>query len=287
MTATIITGAADDRRAVEATRQPARVVAVDRGAGNVVVLLHGFPGNAQDWEAVAAALEQEYRVIVPDLLGFGHSDAPDAFAGLTITAQADALERLLAERNVTRCVLVGQDYGGPIAVTLAARRPDLVAGLVLSSCNLFRDPALQAPMKLLPVSGIGRAVEAALFSPPSLRYMARNGTRRGERLPAVNSLSEVASIRTIFATILRDLPTHFGAVEDALPMLTVPVLVAWGDRDPFFAVPHARRAAAAIAGARLQLYQGAGHFPHLEVTETYARDIAGLCEISFSARHAS
>ena len=283
MTATIITGAADDRRAVGVTHQPARMAAVDKGAGNVVVLLHGFPGNAQDWEAVAAALEQDFRVIVPDLLGFGRSDAPGAFAGLTITAQADALERLLAERGVARCVLVGQDYGGPIAVTLAARRPDLVAGLVLSSCNFFRDPALQAPMKLLPVPGIGRAVEAALFSPPSLRYMARNGTRRGKRLPAVNSPSEVASIRTIFATMLRDLPTHFGAVEDALPALTVPVLVAWGDRDPFFDVPHARRSADAIPGARLRLYEGAGHFPHLEVTETYARDIATLGAAAFAA----
>jgi len=72
-------------------------------------------------------------------------------------------------------------------------------------------------------------------------------------------------------------------VEDALPALTVPVLVAWGDRDPFFDVPHARRSADAIPGARLRLYEGAGHFPHLEVTETYARDIATLGAAAFAA----
>ncbi len=283
MTTMIITGSAVDRRAADAAHHPARMVAMEQGTGDVVVLLHGFPGNARDWEAVATALSRKFRVIVPDLLGFGRSDAPNSFVELNIAAQSAALEHLLAERNGTRCVLVGQDYGGTIAVTLAARRPDLVAGLVLSSCNFFRDPALQAPMKLLPVPGIGRAVEAVLFSPPSLRTMARNGTRRGERLPAVNSPSEVASIRTIFATILRDLPAHFGTVEDALPVLAVPVLVAWGDRDPFFAVPHARRAADAIPSARLRLYEGVGHFPHFEVTETYARDIATLCAAAFAA----
>lgn len=271
-----------DRRAA-GTTQPIRMAAIEEGTGQVIVLLHGFPGNARDWGAVATTLSPNYRVIVPDLLGFGRSDAPNDIAGLNIAAQSAALEHLLAERNVTRCVLVGQDYGGPIAVALAARRPDLVVGLVLSSCNFFRDPALQAPMKLLPVPGIGRAVEAALFSPPSLRYMAHNGTRSGKRLPAVNSAAEVRSIHTIFATILRDLPTHFGAVEDALPALAVPVLVAWGDHDPFFAVPHARRAADAIPGARLRLYEGVGHFPHLEVTETYACDIAALCAEVFSA----
>ncbi len=89
------------------------------------------------------------------------------------------------------------------------------------------------------------------------------------------------------ATILRDLPAHFGAVEDALAALAAPVLVAWDDRDPFFAVPHARRAADAIPGARLRLYQGAGHFPHLEVTDADVSDIATLSAEAFDAARAS
>lgn len=174
---------------------------------------------------------------------------------------------------MTRFALVGHDYGGPVA--LAARQPERVSHLVLSACNVFRDPPLQPPMRLLPAPGIGRVVEARLFSVPAVRMMAKSGTRLGDIYPAANPPEELRSLRLIFANGLRGLE-RFGGVEDALPGLRMPVLVAWGERDPFFVVAHAKRVAASVSQGRLALYPGVGHFPHIEVAAQYAADISNF-----------
>lgn len=64
--------------------------------------------------------------------------------------------------------------------------------------------------------------------------------------------------------------------EDALPRLTMPVLVAWGERDPFFPTAHAQRIAASVPHGRLKVYPGVGHFPHIEAAAQYAADIRDL-----------
>ncbi len=247
----------------------------ESGQGKPVVLVHGFPGNAQDWGRVAAALAASHRVIQPDLLGFGQSVKPSSFAEVWVEAQVAALEAQLDARKIERFALVGHDYGGPVAVALAARRAERVTHLVLSACNVFRDPPLQPPMRLLPVPGFGRVVEAGLFSSLAIKLMGKSGTRQGDVYPVTNPPDELRSLRLIFATALRDLE-HFGVVEDALPSLTMPALVAWGERDPFFPIAHAQRITASVPRGQLQVYPGVGHFPHIEAAAQYAADIHDL-----------
>lgn len=247
----------------------------ESGRGMPVVLVHGFPGNAQDWKRVAAALAASHRVIQPDLLGFGQSAKPASFEEVWVEAQAAALAEQLDALGVERFALVGHDYGGPVAVALAARRPEQVTHLALSACNVFRDPPLQPPMRLLPVPGVGRLVEAGLFSAPAIKLMGKSGTRQGDVYPVTNPPDELRSLRLIFANALRDLE-RFGVVEDALPRLTMPVLVAWGERDPFFSTAHAQRIAASVLHGQLKVYPGVGHFPHIEAAAQYAADIHDL-----------
>lgn len=247
----------------------------ESGQGTPVVLVHGFPGNARDWERVAGTLAASHRVIQPDLLGFGQSTKPASFEEVWVEAQAAALAAQIDARGVERFALVGHDYGGPVAVALAARRPQRVTHLVLSACNVFRDPPLQPPMRLLPVPGVGRVVEAGLFSAQAIKMMGKSGTRQGNVYPVTNPPDELRSLRLIFANGLRDLE-RFGVVEDALPRLTMPVLVAWGERDPFFSTAHAQRITASVPHGRLKVYPRVGHFPHIEATAHYAADIADL-----------
>ncbi len=94
--------------------------------------------------------------------------------------------------------------------------------------------------------------------------------------PARNDPGEVRTIRTIFATVLRDLPTYYAEIEAALSRISVPTLVAWGTRDPFFSAEHGRRTAALIPTARFVPYEGAGHFVPIERPDSLAADIRAL-----------
>lgn len=244
--------------------------------GDAIVILHGFPGNAQDWLPLARRLAGQYRVIVPDLRGFGRSDYPDSFDELSVQAQAQAILSALDRAGTDRFALVGHDFGMAIAVKLAVLAGGRVRGVVLSAGNVFRDPPLQPPMRLLPLPVVGSIAEAALFSGPAIRWMGTNGVKLNGNTPTINSPKEVRSIRTIFATALRELDVSFGPVEDALPRLQAPVLVIWGERDPFFNVDHARRVVDALPEAKLIVYDGVGHFPHLEAPDRLLADITAF-----------
>src|SRR5688500_15173669 len=100
--------------------------------GPTVVLIHGIPGSHRSWVEVATLLADRYRVAVPELVGWG-DDNPQA--DLRASAQASFLAQSLEEASITSAVIVGHDFGGPIALSLYADRPDLFVGLALLATN--------------------------------------------------------------------------------------------------------------------------------------------------------
>jgi pimeloyl-ACP methyl ester carboxylesterase len=101
-----------------------------RGAGEPIVLIHGFPTSSHLWLEVVAKLPPGHRVVVLDLLGFGRSDAP-LHADYTIAAHAERLVRLLDALRIDRAYLVGHGTGGPIAMWAALNFPERVSRLAL------------------------------------------------------------------------------------------------------------------------------------------------------------
>ncbi|MGH9151732.1 MAG: alpha/beta fold hydrolase [Acidimicrobiales bacterium] len=134
------------------------------GRGFPVVLVHGIPGSARTWGGVARRLAERHRVAVPDLLGFGSSTRPTAARQLHAEGQADALGDALDALGIDRMVLVGHDFGGPVAVTCASRRPERVAGLVLLATNAFGDSPVPFPLSLVTAPVVGPAASRLLFS---------------------------------------------------------------------------------------------------------------------------
>ncbi|MFC6905415.1 alpha/beta hydrolase [Halalkalicoccus tibetensis] len=104
--------------------------------GGPLVFLHGIPTNSYLWREVAPAFEDERRVIVPDMVGYGSSDMHDGF-DRSIRAQEIAVEDLLSGLGIDSCTFVGHDLGGGVGLRLAAHRPDLVEELVLSNAVAY------------------------------------------------------------------------------------------------------------------------------------------------------
>lgn len=251
------------------------------GSGPTVVLLHGIPGQGRAWDRVHAGLDGAFDVVLPDLIGFGHSDRPPrpAIENVGPAAQAAGVAALLDELGVRRATVVGHDFGVPVSVLLAATRPDLVGALSLLAGNTFPDTPIPFPLSLTTAPGIGGLFSRLLFSAPSLTLMLRQGTGPGTAPPDagvyLGDRGQRRTIATIFSGALTRLAELYSPVAVALEDLEVPVLVGWGDRDPFFPLEQGERTAAA-AHARLHVFHGAGHFlPHERPAEV-AREIAAF-----------
>jgi pimeloyl-ACP methyl ester carboxylesterase len=127
----------------------------DGDAGDpALVFLHGATLDHRSWDPQVEALRSRHRVVVPDLRGHGESAAPEPFA---FASAVDDVVTLLDELGLERVGLVGLSLGGNIAQEIVHRDPGRVAALVVadSTCNTAARHALQAPMSIAALSGLG------------------------------------------------------------------------------------------------------------------------------------
>lgn len=110
----------------------------EAGEGPLVILLHGFPELWYSFRHQLGALaEAGYRAVAPDQRGYGATDAPSAVHDYTLMHLAGDIVGLFDALDEDSAVVVGQDWGSPVATTLALFRPDLVRGLVMLSTPYF------------------------------------------------------------------------------------------------------------------------------------------------------
>lgn len=157
--------------------QSHQIAAYTEGEGEVIIFLHGWPTNAQLWEAQVDALKQTHRVITLDWLGFGASDKP-ADHHYTFTDQKEQLNAVI-EALVPpdqKLTLIGHDIGGPPTILWASENPQRVARLILLNTILypFKTPldAFSEVILSLPL------LRDIFVSPLGLRLVMRTNTRR-------------------------------------------------------------------------------------------------------------
>jgi pimeloyl-ACP methyl ester carboxylesterase len=248
------------------------------GTGEAIVLIHGLAGSSLTWREVMPTLAKKYDVIAPDLLGHGESAKP--MGDYSLGAMASGLRDLLAILDVERATIVGQSFGGGVAMQLAYQHPELCDRLVLvGSGGLGREvswilrlcslPGAEQLMPLIfprPVAGIGDAIGGFLHD-------------RGMRAPLVGEMWRAysslagAENRKAFVRTMRGVIEPSGQTVSALDRLylagNLPTLIVWGDRDAIIPVDHAHAAHEAIPGSRLEILDGVGHFPHAEDPERF------------------
>jgi len=234
-----------------------------RGEGNPVVLLHGQPGSAGDWKAVADDLARDHLVIVPDRPGYGRSGGRAAgFAG-----NAMAVTQLLERLEVDRAVLVGHSWAGGVVLQAALEFSDRARGIVLVS-SVAPDEPLGKLDHLLARPLIGTALAAVTLSTAG-RLLSWGPARvfAGWKLrdQAKEDLAEMArswrrrSTWNSFAIEQRALVHELPLLASHLSRLDLPATVVAGSIDRVVPIQVSRRLAASIPGALLEEVQGAGH----------------------------
>lgn len=233
--------------------------------GPAVVLIHGIPGSSRAWTGVAKGLADGHRVLVPDLLGFGTCHSA---GDLNAEAQARALAGSLDQEGIEKATIVGHDFGGPIAMTLYSSRPDLFEAFGLLATNAFPDTPIPFPLSTVNWPLLGNSMARLVFSTPALKIMLR--------MYGSNELGNPISVRAIFTDALQNLPERYGHYPAVLASVSVPSLVMWGDRDPFFPVEQGRRVADLLGDVEFTVVKRAGHFLPEQNPTDVAAAIAAL-----------
>lgn len=109
----------------------------EQGQGEPIVLLHGYCGSSEYWDKVVPLLSDKYRVIVPDLRGHGHSDAP--LGAYSIEQMADDVMKLLDELKIDKVTLFGHSLGGYITLSFTQRYASRLNGFGLIHSTGFPD----------------------------------------------------------------------------------------------------------------------------------------------------
>ena len=241
---------------------------VDQGRAKErpVLLLHGNPTWSFLWRKVIDDLEG-FRAVAPDLLGLGFSDRLPKLDDHSVDRHADAVAELVCALDLEDQILVGQDWGGPIAASVGARLPERVAGLVLANTAIalpriprgtaFHRFARLPMLSELVFRGLGFPQIALRFTQGDRRSI-RGDVARAYRWPLRRWADRVAPLA--MARMVPDGPDH-----PSMPALRRgqawalgfkgPVSLVWGTRDP-------------ILGRALARHQRA--FPRAEVTRTQA-----------------
>lgn len=236
-----------------------------------VVLLHPFPLDPSAWDAVAASLRPRHEVHAPALPGFGGAAR---LARPSIDGYADAIAALIADLAPARVVVAGNSMGGYVALSLAARRPELLAGLALVDTKAEGDDPAQREARDRGIATIrdeGPAPFLDALLPRLLAPGAPGALARHVR--AIADRQDPEGLADALAA-MRDRPDR----SPDLAGIDAPSLVVVGEEDAGTPPGVARALAGALPRARLEIVPRAGHLVPLEDPATLARLLEELLE---------
>lgn len=250
-------------------------VYLEGGQGEPLMLLHGFGGNKDTFTRVSRFLIKHYRVIIPDIIGFGESARPSQ-ADYSLSAQVERLRALSQALRLKNLHLGGNSMGGQIALLYSSLHPAEVNSLWLLNPALARNSFTNEVLKALADSGqnllVARNVrefqgvmELGMSKPPfipkpMLEVLAQERIQNAD-------LEE-----RIFQKILDD------SVEDEIRGMETPTLVVFGKHDRIISIDTANILSKLLANSKVVVVPNAGHVPMFERPRQCANDYVSFRE---------
>jgi len=238
----------------------------ESGAGAPVVFLHGYLMGARLWDPVVRLLEGEFRCLAPELPFGAHPVPMRAGADLTTAGLGRLVADFLSALDLSDVTLVGNDSGAAVAQVVAARHAGRLGGLVLATGDAFdnyppkpfrpliaaaRTGTLTAPLAMLKArrprslpTAYGWLTHGDLPHDLIDQWVAAYFADRGVR----------SDLRRLTAALGND--AFMNQIATELVTFSRPALLAWAADDKFFPAEHARRLAAILPDARVELIPG-------------------------------
>jgi pimeloyl-ACP methyl ester carboxylesterase len=246
------------------------------GEGDPLLAIHGFPSASWDWHAILPGLVPRFRVIAPDLLGFGWSDKPRPFQ-YSIFDQADRLEALLVSLRVSRVHLLAHDYGDTVAQELLARHEDRGGeGLAIASCvllngGIFPETHHARPIQKLLATPLGplvaRLTSRRAFARSLHAIFGRDTPPSDELTDELWTLLRHADghlVVPLLIDYIRERREHRERWVGALQRTKVPLTVIDGTADPVSGADMLARWRELVPHGKAIELPGIGHYPQVE-----------------------
>ena len=234
---------------------------------NTLVLIHGLGASAERWNQVIPLFADNFRVVVPDLIGFGYSDKPTA--DYTPGFFSEFLEKFFTASNIIRPNIIGSSLGGQISAEYASSHSQDIEKLILvSPSGVMKQstPALDAyimaalyPNELSAknafelMEGSGRDVEESIV----------NGFIERMQLPN----AKLAFMSTILGL------KNSESITTKLQNISIPTLIIWGSTDPVIPITHADHFVSSIQDCRFYRMDGCGHTPYVQDPHTFSSKV--------------
>jgi 3-oxoadipate enol-lactonase len=250
------------------------VNAAQFGEGPPLFLFHSLLSDRASFHAIIPRLSQSFRVFVPELPGFGRSSAVDG----GLAAVADRMAEFVKEAADGRdAIVLGNGYGGFVALQMAIRHSDIASRLVLADCGAaFSEPGRQAFRSMAAASqdkGLAAITDVAMLRLFAPEFQAQHPDLMRDRREA----------------FLKTDPEVFRAACEALAALdlrpelkkvTVPTLVLVGEFDEATPPPMSHELSAGLPNARLIIVPGCAHVPQLQAPELFLQTIGKFLQIN-------
>ncbi|MBV9471376.1 MAG: alpha/beta fold hydrolase [Solirubrobacterales bacterium] len=254
-----------------------RIHYLDEGSGDTVLLLHGNPAWSFLYRKIIAGLRDEFRCVAPDYPGYGLSSVGPAGYQYTPREHSKVVERFIEALELRDLTVMVQDWGGPIGLGLAGRRPELIRALIIG--NTFAWPNTELRIRgfsAIMGGAIGRTLTEAFNLVPRFFFWRgfaqplAAGVRdaymapwrdRARRLPATIGPRQLIAA----APYLREVESGLEALSDR------PALIVWGEKDFAFDRANRARFEAAFPSHETHVYPDASHFLQEDVGDQIAQ----------------
>ena len=255
-----------------------RIVYSEGGRGDTVLLLHGFGASGDSWNRCAASLTRKYRVIAPDLPGWGASTRLE-HASYGYPAQLERIHRLTEELKLDRFHLAGHSMGGFLAAAYAARFPAKVITLGLIAPHGMAEPQ---PSDLAQSVEKGDNWLVASSLSDFNRLLDNLFVRRPYIPSAVIKYLGKLAVRNFAKSskIFSELQHNQPPLLQRLSQIKAPTLIVWGDHDRVIHVSCAELFRSNIKRAELLIVSACGHMPVSEKVKAWTKPYMAFLEKS-------
>jgi 2-hydroxy-6-oxonona-2,4-dienedioate hydrolase len=231
---------------------------------NTLVLIHGLGASAERWSHVIPLFAEHFRVIVPDLIGFGYSDKPTV--DYTPDFFSEFLEKFFAASNITRPSIIGSSLGGQISAEYTSSHSEDVEKLILvSPAGMMKEstPALDAYIMAALYPNEVSAKNAFEMMEGSGKIIEENIIHEFiERMQLPNA--KLAFMSTVLGLKNSD------TIVSKLKSILAPTLIIWGGDDPVIPITYADDFVSSIQDCRFFRMDGCGHTPYVQDPPTFA-----------------
>lgn len=242
---------------------------IEQGQGPALILVHGFPLDRTIWAPVLAGLPNRFRVICPDLRGYGQTPATSGVYGMGLLA-AD-LAALMDRLSLDRAVLAGHSMGGYVSLAFAKQFPQRLAGLAMVTSQAAADAPDRKQGRYQLADRVDQEGSSAVVEASLAKY---------SRNPDVLAVTKALMLRANPAAVSASL-RGMAEREDLssyLPEIRVPALVIAGEVDDLIASRRSEEMVSQLPQGKLVTVAGGGHMPMLEAPGVVTSALIDLLE---------